>query len=76
MSPSRDLSPAPVERSGNRSARISAAIMPLTGNGEFDQIVVNHGTIPLDDLYFALKPDPRTAARWITRRWSRAARSL
>ena len=23
---------------------------------EFDQIVVNHGTLPLDDLYFALKP--------------------
>ena len=21
-----------------------------------DQVVVNHGTIPLDDLYFALKP--------------------
>jgi N-methyl-L-proline demethylase len=23
---------------------------------QFDQIVVNHGTLPLDDLYFALKP--------------------
>jgi hypothetical protein len=22
----------------------------------FDQIVVNHGTLPLDDLYFELKP--------------------
>jgi hypothetical protein len=21
-----------------------------------DQVIVNHGTIPLDDLYFALKP--------------------
>jgi hypothetical protein len=21
-----------------------------------DQVVVNHGTIPMDDLYFALKP--------------------
>jgi N-methyl-L-proline demethylase len=24
--------------------------------GHYDQIVVNHGTLPLDDLYFALKP--------------------
>jgi hypothetical protein len=23
---------------------------------DYDQIVVNHGTIPLDDLYFELKP--------------------
>jgi hypothetical protein len=22
----------------------------------FDQVVVNHGTLPLDELYFALKP--------------------
>jgi hypothetical protein len=22
----------------------------------FDQVVVNHGTMPLDDLYFALRP--------------------
>jgi N-methyl-L-proline demethylase len=25
----------------------------------FDQVVVNHGTRPLDDLYFALKPQSR-----------------
>ena len=25
----------------------------------FDQIVVNHGTIPMDDLYFELKPQSR-----------------
>ena len=25
-------------------------------NREVDQVVINHGTIPLDDLYFELKP--------------------
>jgi len=26
-----------------------------------DQVIVNHGTLPLDDLYFALKPLSRNA---------------
>jgi len=46
-----------VERSGNQlSAHIGSDYMPLNETRDFDQIVVNHGTIPLDDLYFALKP--------------------
>lgn len=28
----------------------------MTKSRTVDQIVVNHGTIPLDDLYFELKP--------------------
>jgi len=47
-----------VERSGNQlSAHIGSDYMPLNETREYDQIVVNHGTIPLDDIYFALKPD-------------------
>jgi hypothetical protein len=46
-----------VERDGNRlRAVIGSDYMPLNIERGFDQIVVNHGTIPLDDLYFALKP--------------------
>jgi hypothetical protein len=46
-----------VERSGNQlRAHIGSDYMPLEETREFDQIVVNHGTIPLDDIYFALKP--------------------
>ena len=26
---------------------------------EVDQIIVEHGTLPLDELYFELKPDSR-----------------
>ncbi len=44
--------------------RVGNALRALIGTdysshrheGEFDQVVVNHGTRPLDDLYFALKP--------------------
>jgi len=47
-----------VERSGNQlSAHIGSDYMPLNETREYDQIVVNHGTIPLDEIYFALKPD-------------------
>jgi len=47
-----------VERSGNQlSAHIGSDYVPLNETREYDQIVVNHGTIPLDDIYFALKPD-------------------
>jgi hypothetical protein len=30
--------------------------MPLAKTRHFDQIVINHGTLPLDDLYFELRP--------------------
>ena len=46
-----------VERDGNRlKAVIGCDYLDLTKERCFDQIVVNHGTLPLDDLYFALKP--------------------
>ena len=47
----------------------------VTRERRVDQIVVNHGTRPLDDVYFDLKPRlDATSARSTTRRWSRAAR--
>ncbi|NBO20892.1 MAG: FAD-binding protein, partial [Rhodobacteraceae bacterium] len=46
-----------VERDGNRlCAVIGSDYMPLRQERVFDQIVVNHGTLPLDEVYFALKP--------------------
>lgn len=46
-----------VERDGNGlKAIIGSDYMPLTKERHFDQIVVNHGTLPLDELYFELKP--------------------
>ena len=46
-----------VERDGNRlMAVIGSDYMPVTLRRPFDQVVVNHGIIPLDELYFALKP--------------------
>ncbi|EGD57971.1 putative flavoprotein oxidoreductase [Novosphingobium nitrogenifigens DSM 19370] len=46
-----------VEREGNRlKAVIGSDYGDLRQERLFDQIVVNHGTLPLDDLYFALKP--------------------
>ena len=48
---------AGVERDGNQlRATIGSDYMALAKTAVFDQIVVNHGTLPLDDLYFALKP--------------------
>lgn len=44
-------------REGNRiSAVIGTDYSELTKSRDFDQIVVNHGTIPMDDIYFDLKP--------------------
>ncbi len=44
-------------KEGNRiSAVIGTDYSELTKNRDFDQIVVNHGTIPMDDIYFDLKP--------------------
>ncbi|MCO6410461.1 MULTISPECIES: NADH:flavin oxidoreductase [Hoeflea] len=46
-----------VERDGNRlKATIGSDYMPLAKTRNFDQIVINHGTLPLDELYFELKP--------------------
>ncbi len=46
-----------VKRDGNRlSAIIGSDYSDLRKARSFDQIVINHGTIPLDDLYFDLKP--------------------
>ncbi|MDR7124317.1 NADH:flavin oxidoreductase [Pseudotabrizicola sp. 4114] len=46
-----------VQRDGNQlRAVIGSDYMAVTKERSFDQIVVNHGTQPLDDLYFELKP--------------------
>jgi hypothetical protein len=46
-----------VERDGNLlKATIGSDYMPLAKTRHFDQIVINHGTLPLDELYFELKP--------------------
>jgi len=46
-----------VARDGNHlRATIGSDYTPLAKTARYDQIVVNHGTLPLDDVYFALKP--------------------
>lgn len=46
-----------VEKSGNQFvAHVGSDYGGVAKQQTFDQIVVNHGTIPLDDLYFELKP--------------------
>ncbi len=46
-----------VEPDGNRlNAIIGSDYSDLRIERSFDQIVINHGTIPLDELYFELKP--------------------
>lgn len=46
-----------VTRDGNRlRAVIGTDYSDFTKQKTYDQIVVNYGTLPLDDLYFALKP--------------------
>ena len=46
-----------VERLGNELvARIGSDYGGVAKERAFDQIVVNHGTLPLDELYFELKP--------------------
>ena len=46
-----------VSRDGNQlKALIGSDYMALARESHYDQVVVNHGTLPLDDLYFALKP--------------------
>ncbi len=49
-----------VEKRGNRLvARVGSDYGGVTRQREVDQVVVNHGTIPLDELYFDLKPGSR-----------------
>lgn len=49
-----------VEKSGNQIiAHVGSDYGGVAKQQAFDQIVVNHGTIPLDDLYFELKPGSR-----------------
>ena len=46
-----------VERDGNLiKANVDSDYMKLGKVGHYDQVVVNHGTQPLADLYFDLKP--------------------
>ncbi|APH70141.1 NADH:flavin oxidoreductase [Aquibium oceanicum] len=46
-----------VERSGNQLiATIGSDYGGVSRQQTYDQVVVNHGTIPLDELYFELKP--------------------
>ena len=49
-----------VERSGNTLlAHIGSDYGGVSRTRAVDQVVVNHGTVPLDDLYFELKPASR-----------------
>ena len=46
-----------VERDGNQiKATVDSDYMTLGKTAHYDQVVVNHGTQPLADLYFDLKP--------------------
>ncbi|MCZ4353842.1 NADH:flavin oxidoreductase [Roseovarius aestuarii] len=46
-----------VAQDGNKlTATIGTDYSDLTEKSEYDQVVVNYGTLPLDDLYFELKP--------------------
>tara|TARA_B100001093_G_scaffold99352_1_gene91418 strand:- start:746 stop:2791 length:2046 start_codon:yes stop_codon:yes gene_type:complete len=46
-----------VKRNGNKlTAIISTDYCDNIQTADYDQIVVNYGTLPLDDLYFELKP--------------------
>ncbi len=46
-----------VEKEGDRlNAIIGSDYSDLKKKRSFDQIIVNHGTIPMDELYFELKP--------------------
>ncbi|MBT6093399.1 MAG: NADH:flavin oxidoreductase, partial [Rhodospirillaceae bacterium] len=47
-----------VERDGNTLvAKLASDYTDLDKNRRVDQVVVEHGTLPLDDLYFELKPN-------------------
>ena len=47
-----------VKRNGNKlTATIGTDYSDYFSEKQYDQIVVNYGTLPLDELYFDLKPD-------------------
>ncbi len=49
-----------IRRDGNNLvATIGSDYSGRTEDREIDQVVIEHGTLPLDDLYFALKPQSR-----------------
>ena len=49
-----------VLRDGNLlTARIGTDYSDLVREARYDQVVVNYGTLPMDELYFALKPMSR-----------------
>ncbi|MFT4184048.1 MAG: NADH:flavin oxidoreductase [Rhizobium sp.] len=49
-----------VEKSGNELvAHVGSDYGGVAKQRRFDQVVVNHGTIPLDELYFELKPQSK-----------------
>jgi hypothetical protein len=49
-----------VERQGNRLlAHIGSHYGGVAKTRIVDQVVINHGTVPLDDLYFELRPGSR-----------------
>jgi hypothetical protein len=49
-----------VARDGNKlTATIGTDYSDLTEDQQYDQVVVNYGTLPLDDLYFALREQSR-----------------
>ncbi|WP_322867641.1 NADH:flavin oxidoreductase [Aquicoccus sp. G2-2] len=49
-----------VEREGNQlKARIGTDYSDLVEERLYDQVVVNYGTLPMDELYFELKPASR-----------------
>ena len=46
-----------VEKAGNQlQATVGSDYMKLDKTAVYDQVVVNAGTLPLADIYFALKP--------------------
>jgi len=46
-----------VERKGNKlTANIGTDYSDYSDKKEYDQVIVNYGTLPLDELYFDLKP--------------------
>jgi hypothetical protein len=51
-----------IKRDGNKLvARLASDYGPFDQERHVDQVVVEHGTLPLDDLYFELKPNSLNA---------------
>lgn len=49
-----------VERAGDKLRAIIGSDYGMPSQERLvDQVIVNHGTLPLDELYFALKPQSR-----------------